>query len=102
MQATEAAANTIMEAAEAIQGWLEGGQQDAASLRLVSEKVSSIFEACSFQDVTGQRIRRAIQLEYRLRKRPDATRMRTIARPWQPYRSLACLYLWSSLDNAPA
>jgi chemotaxis protein CheZ len=28
---------------------------------LVSEKVSSIFEACSFQDVTGQRIRRAIQ-----------------------------------------
>ncbi|MBL6456246.1 hypothetical protein JMJ55_13005 [Belnapia sp. T6] len=61
VQATEVAANTIMEAAEAIQSWLEGGQQDAASLRLVSEKVSSIFEACSFQDVTGQRIRRAIQ-----------------------------------------
>jgi chemotaxis protein CheZ len=61
VQATEAAANTIMEAAEAIQGWLDGGQQDAASLRIVSEKVNSIFEACSFQDVTGQRIRRAIQ-----------------------------------------
>jgi chemotaxis protein CheZ len=61
VQATEAAANTIMEAAEAIQGWLDGGQQDAASLRTIAEKVSSIFEACSFQDVTGQRIRRAIQ-----------------------------------------
>jgi chemotaxis protein CheZ len=61
VQATEAAANTIMEAAETIQAWLDGDKQDAASLRLVSEKVSSIFEACSFQDVTGQRIRRAIQ-----------------------------------------
>jgi chemotaxis regulatin CheY-phosphate phosphatase CheZ len=27
----------------------------------VNEKVNAIFEACSFQDVTGQRIRRAIQ-----------------------------------------
>ena len=61
VQATEAAANTIMEAAEAIQDWLASDSKDAASLRLVSEKVSSIFEACSFQDVTGQRIRRAIQ-----------------------------------------
>ncbi len=61
VQATEAAANTIMEAAEAIQGWLSSDRKDEASLRLVSEKVSSIFEACSFQDVTGQRIRRAIQ-----------------------------------------
>ena len=61
VQATEAAANTIMDAAEAIQDWLASDSKDAASLRLVSEKVSSIFEACSFQDVTGQRIRRAIQ-----------------------------------------
>jgi chemotaxis protein CheZ len=61
VQATEAAANTIMEAAEAIQDWLASDSKDPASLRLVSEKVSSIFEACSFQDVTGQRIRRAIQ-----------------------------------------
>jgi DNA-3-methyladenine glycosylase II len=52
--------------------------------------------------VGDQGIRRAIQLEYRRRKLPDAKRMRSIARPWQPYRSLACLYLWSSLDNAPA
>ena len=52
--------------------------------------------------VGDQGIRRAIQVEYRLSKLPDAKRMRKIAKPWQPYRTLACLYLWSSLDNTPA
>jgi chemotaxis protein CheZ len=61
VQATEAAANTIMEAAEAIQDWIDRGATDPASVRILSDKVNSIFEACSFQDVTGQRIRRAIQ-----------------------------------------
>lgn len=61
VQATEQAANVILEAAEEIQNWLDGGRQDPDSLRAVSERVNSIFEACSFQDVTGQRIRRAIQ-----------------------------------------
>jgi len=52
--------------------------------------------------VGDQGIRRAIQVEYGLRKLPDAKRMRKLAKPWQPYRTLACLYLWSSLDNTPA
>jgi len=52
--------------------------------------------------VGDQGIRRAIQVEYGLRKLPDAARMRKIAKPWRPYRTLACLYLWSSLDNTPA
>ena len=52
--------------------------------------------------VGDQGIRRAIQVEYGLRELPDAKRMRKMAKPWQPYRTLACLYLWSSLDNAPA
>ena len=42
-----------------------------------------------------------IKTQYRLRKLPDAKRMEKIARPWRPYRTLACLYLWSSLDNKP-
>ena len=46
-------------------------------------------------------IRRAVQVEYRLRKLPEPKRLKQIARPWRPYRTLACLYLWSSLDNAP-
>ncbi|QNH63550.1 DNA-3-methyladenine glycosylase family protein [Hymenobacter sediminicola] len=29
-------------------------------------------------------------------------RMTEIAEPWRPYRSLACKYLWQSLDNTPA
>ncbi|WP_201451939.1 protein phosphatase CheZ [Rhodovarius lipocyclicus] len=61
VQATETAANTIMEATEAIQDWITSGRKDEASIEALSERVNSIFEACSFQDVTGQRIRRAIQ-----------------------------------------
>ena len=61
VQATEAAANQIMEAAEAIGDWLRDGGRDVGSMELVANKLNSIFEACSFQDVTGQRIRRAIQ-----------------------------------------
>ncbi len=61
VQATEAAANRIMEAAEAIGDWLRDGKNDPVSIEAVNEKVNAIFEACSFQDVTGQRIRRAIQ-----------------------------------------
>jgi DNA-3-methyladenine glycosylase II len=52
--------------------------------------------------VGDQGIRRAIQVEYGLRKVPDAKRMQRIAKPWRPYRTLASLYLWSSLDNTPA
>jgi chemotaxis protein CheZ len=61
VQATESAANQIMEAAEAIGDWLRDGNRDGESLELVGTRLNSIFEACSFQDVTGQRIRRAIQ-----------------------------------------
>jgi chemotaxis protein CheZ len=61
VQATEAAANTIMEAAEAIQDWIAGGARDADAIQSLASRVNAIFEACSFQDVTGQRIRRAIQ-----------------------------------------
>jgi chemotaxis protein CheZ len=57
--ATENAANQIMEAAEAISTWLQSGG-DRTSLAAVTEQVNAIFEACTFQDLTGQRIRRAI------------------------------------------
>ena len=47
-------------------------------------------------------IRRAVQVEYRMRKLPDAKRLEKFAKPWRPHRTLACLFLWSSLDNVPA
>jgi DNA-3-methyladenine glycosylase II len=46
-------------------------------------------------------IRRAVQTQYRMRKLPDAKRLERVGRPWRPHRTLACLYLWSSLDNVP-
>lgn len=60
VQTTEAAANRIMEAAEAISDWLQEVRADPALRDRISEKVNAIFEACSFQDLTSQRIRRAI------------------------------------------
>ena len=59
--ATEVAANTILEAAEAIQEWIHDGGRDPAAIQALATRVNAIFEACSFQDVTGQRVRRAIQ-----------------------------------------
>jgi DNA-3-methyladenine glycosylase II len=47
-------------------------------------------------------IRRAAQIAYGLDELPDAAELERIAEPWRPWRSLACLYLWRSLDNAPA
>jgi DNA-3-methyladenine glycosylase II len=47
-------------------------------------------------------IRRAVQLAYGLDALPDAAELERIAETWRPHRSLACLYLWRSLDNAPA
>jgi DNA-3-methyladenine glycosylase II len=46
-------------------------------------------------------IRRAAQLGYGLDELPKPAELEAIAEPWRPHRSLACLYLWSSLDNAP-
>ena len=46
-------------------------------------------------------IRRAVQIAYGLEELPAARELTRIAEPWRPHRSLASLYLWSSLDNEP-
>jgi DNA-3-methyladenine glycosylase II len=48
-------------------------------------------------------IRRAVERAYGLLELPDEDELRTLAGPWRPRRTLACLYLWESLelDNAP-
>jgi DNA-3-methyladenine glycosylase II len=43
-------------------------------------------------------VRKAMQRAYRMRALPKADRMERVARPWRPYRSVACWYLWRSLD----
>ena len=61
IQVTEAAANRIMEAAEAIDDWVRSGATDRDGLAAVNGRINAIFEACAFQDLTGQRVRRAIE-----------------------------------------
>jgi DNA-3-methyladenine glycosylase II len=46
-------------------------------------------------------IRRAIERAYNLDALPEAEAIETIAAPWRPYRTLACRYLWRSLQNEP-
>jgi DNA-3-methyladenine glycosylase II len=43
-------------------------------------------------------IQLAIRKHYRKRKLPKPAQMEKIAKPWEPYRSVACWYLWRSLD----
>ena len=44
----------------------------------------------------------AVQRAYRLRKRPTPERLLRLGDAWKPYRSIACWYLWRSLDNQGA
>ncbi|WP_421989424.1 hypothetical protein [Roseococcus sp.] len=82
--ATEAAANTILAAAEAIQDWIRDGARDLPAIETLAETVNSIFEACSFQDVTGQRIRRAIQHLQQVESVLERFRPADAARPREP------------------
>lgn len=41
----------------------------------------------------------AIQRLYGLRKRPKPDRIRKIGEAWRPYRTVACWYLWRSLEK---
>lgn len=44
-------------------------------------------------------IKMAVKAAFNLRKVPDAARLTKIAKPWEPYRSVASWYLWRSLDS---
>jgi DNA-3-methyladenine glycosylase II len=46
-------------------------------------------------------IRRAMMLRYALEALPEAAEMEQLAQPWRPYRTLACRFLWRSLDATP-
>lgn len=46
-------------------------------------------------------IRKAMRRTYGLRRMPTPAQMERIAAPWRPYRTVACWYLWRSLDIPP-
>jgi chemotaxis protein CheZ len=59
IKATEDATNTIMENAEAL---MAADVKDMKSYQaLVNDHVMKIFEACSFQDITGQRVAKVVE-----------------------------------------
>lgn len=58
VDATEAATNSIMEAAEIVEAVAEEISPDRAAR--LSDAVTQIYEACSFQDITGQRINKVV------------------------------------------
>ena len=58
VEATETATHTIMESAEAIMS-AEDLEPDAYR-EMVNDKMIGVFEACAFQDITGQRISKVV------------------------------------------
>jgi DNA-3-methyladenine glycosylase II len=46
-------------------------------------------------------IRKAMMVAYALDALPLPPAMEEIAAPWRPYRTLACRYLWRTLENEP-
>jgi DNA-3-methyladenine glycosylase II len=46
-------------------------------------------------------IRRAVERAYGLAELPKPAELEAFAEPWRPYRTLACRYLWRSLENTP-
>ncbi|HEV7662944.1 MAG TPA: DNA-3-methyladenine glycosylase [Chloroflexota bacterium] len=47
-------------------------------------------------------IRRAIKIRYGLAEMPTPSEVEAMGEPWRPHRTLACRYLWRSLDATPA
>lgn len=66
--ATEKATGEIMDACERIQSL----SADAKNAQAINDETIKIFEACSFQDLTGQRINNAVNALYEIEKRIDA------------------------------
>jgi len=69
IKATEEATNAIMNAADAIQSAAGGigGEKE----QQIMDAAGKLYEACSFQDITGQRITKVIKLLENIEERVD-------------------------------
>lgn len=63
---TETATNTILASAETIMGLRS---TDAATKAMVDDEIMKIFEACSFQDLTGQRVSKIVKVLSQIEER---------------------------------
>jgi DNA-3-methyladenine glycosylase II len=86
-------------------------QDDAVIAELVAVKGLGVWTAHMFLMFQLERpdvlavgdlgIRRAVERAYGLGELPAPAELERIAEPWRPYRTLACRYLWRSLQNEP-
>lgn len=101
--ATASATNTIMGAAEEILGAEEASPERYRDR--VEAKLLEIFEACAFQDITGQRITKVVealaQVEKRLERFASAVRVRDSAEAPDPEEALLAARREMLLLNGP-
>jgi chemotaxis protein CheZ len=80
IKATEDATNTIMENAEALMA--ADASDPKAYQTLVNDRIMKIFEACSFQDITGQRVAKVVEtlqmIEARVGRFAEAVQARDV------------------------
>ena len=67
VEATSEATGTIMDCCEVIQEKAAGADGEAA----INEEVMKVYEACSFQDVTGQRISKVVKTFQTIEEKVD-------------------------------
>ncbi len=70
VESTEFATNNIFEAVEAIEALTES--MDPALAEKVTGHVTEVYEACSFQDITGQRITKVVKALKLIEEKVDA------------------------------
>lgn len=61
LESTETATNTILDAATQIGSIAGASALDEESKQKLNEQVGMIYEACSFQDISGQRIKKVLR-----------------------------------------
>lgn len=83
LQSTEQATHTILDSATAIQGLSGGGKASEEEKKQIGDLVTKIYEACNFQDISGQRIKKVLKsldtLEARLKKLAEVAQQYTDA-----------------------
>lgn len=68
--ATEAATNDIIEAVETIESLAAG--MDAETSAKVTDAVTRVYEACGFQDITGQRVTKVVKALHQVEQKVQA------------------------------
>lgn len=78
LESTEKATNTILDAATAIGMIADASAMQTEEKQKLTEQVGMIYEACSFQDISGQRIKKVLrhlnELEEKLMHLSESTR----------------------------